>query len=500
MIPIMIQPKTKIVATIGPACRGPNVLDRLLAAGVDALRFNLSHGTTSDNNSDLALIRAACEQRCAPPATIADLCGPKVRTTQIDPERASVEPGDTCRIVRSLEQGDAARFGANYDGLIEDVQVGHRVLIDDGLVRMLVTEKEPDTLVCTVTQGGAIGNHKGINVPDSDLALPPLTEKDRVDVAWAVENEFDFVALSFVRRAEDVATLRAELDRLGATIPIIAKIETPQAIDALDEIIEASDAILVARGDLGVEMDASQIPMLQKKMIRRCRVAGKPVIVATQMLHSMVHSPSPTRAEVSDVANAVLDGADAVMLSAESSIGKFPVEAVAMMAQIARDANEFRLEDIGHGSAGAADGSPCRTHPPFRGGATVLGFAQHRTASAVARSVVVIAADLGAKLIVVWSRTGRTVRVLSKYQLPQPIVALASDPALCRRLSLGHGVSAMLVDKAHEDGSAPWSGVEERIVSEFELSPGEAIIIIGDPRATDRESTISIHLIAPPTA
>jgi pyruvate kinase len=474
--------KTKIVATVGPASSTPAMLRHFIDEGVDVVRLNMSHGSHEDHQRALDALRGVVTDLGSHTAIMADLCGPKVRTGAIDPQQAEIIPGATCTIVRHAAQGTAARFATNYPELIDDVEIGHRILIDDGRICLRAVDKDSGALICTCEVGGMLGTRKGVNVPDSDLSLSSLTEKDRADLDWAITNELDYVALSFVRNAEGVRLLRAAVDQAGSDMPIVAKIETPQAIAALASIIEAADAILVARGDLGVEMDVWRIPMLQKDMVDRCRRAGKPVIIATQMLHSMVHQPTPTRAEVSDVANAVLDGADAVMLSAESAVGRYPIEAIAMMNRICRQAQDYRFK------AGED------RIEPFEPGLRV-GYELDRTTFAVARSAVLVAHDLGAKLIAVWCRSGRTVRWISKYQASQPILGLSDNSAVCRRLTLCYGVEAMAVPPQFAEHGPPWAELERRIVEACSLTAGDVVVVVGDPSVPQRAATLSIHVV-----
>ncbi len=474
--------KTKIVATIGPASCSENMLGQFVDAGVDVIRFNMSHGQYQEHQQTLDTLRKIAAQRGVNVATLADLCGPKVRTSEIQKEHAHIQEGESCTIVRESMSGSARMFSTNYPDLVDDVQVGHRVLIDDGQIRMIVTEKSMDSLVCRCEIGGRVGSHKGINVPDSHLSLSTLSEKDLEDLQWAIENQFDYVALSFVRHVDDIQLLRIAIKKAKGDIPIIAKIETPQAIQSLDEIIKASDAVLVARGDLGVEMDVWRIPMLQKDMIRRCRRMGKPVIVATQMLHSMVESATPTRAEVSDVANAVLDGADAVMLSAESAVGKYPVQAVTMLQRISEQA----LQD---------HEAPKNRRTDIVDQDMQVGREVDQTSAAVARSAALVAHDLQAKLIVVWCRSGQTARWLSKYRCRQTIITLSSNEAVCRRMALCYGIKPMLIESTFEEGRSPWNTIEQRIVSEHKLQLGDMYVVVGDPTAQHRASTLSIHVV-----
>jgi len=476
------MPKTKIVATVGPASSSKETLDRFIKAGVNVVRLNMSHGTLDDHAKVLENLAAVVPQPNTTVAVMADLCGPKVRTLMMDEQASSIGAGDTCTIARVCDLGSASRFATSYPRLVDEVQVSERILIDDGNVRLRVTEKTTDELICRCEIGGTIGSRKGINVPDSDLSQPSLTEKDRADLQWAIEHNVDFVALSFVRQVDDVTELREAIYALNGRTPIVSKIETPQAVAALDDIIDVSDAILVARGDLGVEMDVSRIPILQKQMVRQCQTAGKPVIVATQMLHSMVTQASPTRAEVSDVANAVLEGADAVMLSAESAAGRYPVESVSMMAQI-----------IGHAHAYQSSLAERRTDPaPAH---LHIGLQRDRTTSAVARSAVMVAHDLGASLIAVWSNSGRTARWISKYQPEQPVVVISASAAVCRRCAMSYGIRSLLVPEEFTRQGVAFSELQRRLLQSTPANPLDIVVLVGDPSAATRAPTLSIRVV-----
>lgn len=478
----MLKHKTKIVATIGPASNSREMLEQFIERGVDVVRFNMSHGSLEDHQRAHDLVREIAAERGVHVATLADLCGPKVRTCKMKKGDRTIAEGETCEIVSACDLGTAQRFGTNYAGFIDDVQPGHRVLIDDGAIRLRAVERRGDSLVCECEVGGEIGSRKGLNVPDSHLSLSALSEKDHTDLAWALENGVDMVALSFVRHPDDVNLLRIAIRKAGAETPIVSKIETPQAIDALDDIIRVSDGVLVARGDLGVEMDVWRIPTLQKDMIRRCRLYGKPVIVATQMLHSMTDNPTPTRAEVSDVANAALDGADAVMLSAESAVGKYPLHAVSMLGRITEQA---LLEESPRG----------RRRDDVIDAKALVGSEVDRTTAAVARSVATVAYDLRASLIAVWCRSGRTARWISKYRTSQRIVSLSGSEATCRRMSVCYGIEPLHVGVDFAEGRAPWLELEPRIVEYAGLSSGEVYVLVGDPTATRRTPTLTIHVV-----
>lgn len=475
--------RTKIVVTVGPSCRSRAVVERIIEHGVDVVRFNLSHGDHQQHNEALRTVREVAGRRGAFVATMADLCGPKVRTGVVNPNHAALTPGSTCVIVPEPVVGTAERFSTNYPGLVAEVEVGHRVLIDDGQIHLRVLEKRAGELACACEAGGTLGSGKGINVPDSNLSLPALSEKDHDDLGWAIENGLDYVALSFVRKPEDLEQLRSRLREARADIPIIAKMETPQAIGALDAIIASADAVLVARGDLGVEMDVWRIPMLQKRIVHQCRRMGKPAIIATQMLQSMVDHRTPTRAEVTDVANSVLDGADAVMLSAETAVGSYPVEAVRMLGLITGEAEASRVD--------GADES----RPGFLDERMRVGHAVDKTTAAVARSAALVAHDVGARLIAVWCQSGRTARWISKYQLPQILVGLSASDVMCRRLALSYGVEPMAVSPEFAAGTGPVDELQRRLAERHGLEKGDIFIVVGDPTARKRRSTLSIHVV-----
>ena len=417
--------RTKIVATMGPAVAKVDILLELFRSGVDVCRLNFSHGSLDDHLLMLRAIREAALRHDQPVAILGDLCGPKIRLGKVKDVAGAggmpIEPGDQLILQRAPVEGENGVASTTFPQLIADVQVGHRVLIEDGMLRFLCIDKTADQLVLHCTDGGVLKSAKGINLPDSNINTPAITDKDWRDVDWAIENDLDYVALSFVRSADDLALLRQHLINKVSDIHLIAKIEKPEAVKNINLIIEASDGLMVARGDLGVEMDVAQVPIIQKDIVRRCQAAGKPVIVATQMLQSMIVDSSPTRAEVSDVANAIFDGTDAAMLSGETSIGKYPTAAVRMMSHIA-DVTEKYLDTI----------------PPPR--EPQLKLHTMHISAAMARGVWQIVQDLKLKLVVVWSQTGSTARLFSKYRMSAPILALSSDHRALRRMTLHYGV------------------------------------------------------------
>jgi pyruvate kinase len=417
--------RTKIVATMGPACADVDTLLRLFEAGVNICRLNFSHGTLDGHLLTLRNIHEAASRYTQPIAVLGDLCGPKIRLGQIKDVGGTggmpIAVGDTLTIQRAQILGENGVVSSIFPQLVDEVQVGQRVLVEDGLLRFVCVEKKPDELICNCTAGGVLKSSKGINLPDTAINVPSMTDKDWECVDWAVDQRLDYLALSFVRKANDLIELRQYLSDKVSDIHLIAKIEKSEAVDHIDEIIDASDGLMVARGDLGVEMDVAEVPIIQKDIIRRCHIAGKPVIVATQMLQSMIEQSSPTRAEVSDVANAIFDGTDAVMLSGETSVGKFPVITVHTMAHIAEVTEEYLVRDD----------SKAQPLPTVR---TAL------PAGALASGALRIVHDLKAKLVIVWTQTGTTARVFSKHHFPVPIIAMSPDHRALRRMALHYGV------------------------------------------------------------
>lgn len=418
--------RTKILATLGPACPDVDSLARLFDAGADLCRLNFSHGTLDNHLAMLRNIREAAARHDHPIAVLGDLCGPKIRVGKVDDIDQSggmpIAAGDQLVIQRAPIVGNHGRISTNYPHFVDDVQVGHRVLIEDGLLRFVCVEKNYNEVVCSCTSGGVIKSGKGINLPNTTVGLPSITDQDWACVDWAIEHDLDYLALSFVRKPDELHLLREHLRNRVSDIHIIAKIEKAEAIQSIDGIIEAADGLMIARGDLGVEMDVAQVPILQKSLIRRAQAAGKPVIVATQMLQSMIEHSSPTRAEVSDVANAIFDGTDAVMLSGETSVGKYPVGAVHTMAHIA-EVTETYLDSL-----------PESLQP------ALLTVPTMQLSTAVARGVRQIAADLKVSLVVLYSQTGATARIFSKLRFHVPVVALSSDHRALRRMALHFGV------------------------------------------------------------
>jgi pyruvate kinase len=437
---IAVMIRTKIVATMGPACEDVDTLLSLFQAGVDVCRLNFSHGDLGGHLQMLRNIREAAARWDQPIAVLGDLCGPKIRLEKIADVDGHggmpIQVGDELIIQRAAIVGNNSRVSSIYANLVDDVKVGHRILIEDGLLRFICTDKNAAELRCNCIAGGILKSSKGINLPDSSVNVPSITDRDWECVDWAIENDVDYLALSFVRSAEDLELLREHLRNKESDIHLIAKIEKAEAITHIDGIIEASDGLMIARGDLGVELDVAQVPILQKDLIRRCQTSGRPVIVATQMLQSMIEQASPTRAEVSDVANAIFDGTDAVMLSGETSVGKYPLGSVHTMAHVAEVTEDYLIAS----RKGVA--------MPTQTGSSTLRFS-----TAIARGVGQIVNDLKVKLVVIWSQTGATARIFSKSRFPVPLIALSSDHRALRRMSLHFGVipNEMEPPKAMQD-------------------------------------------------
>ena len=421
--------RTKIVCTIGPASREPEMLEQLMHAGMDVARLNFSHGTQDIHGEDIRRIREISARLGKPIAILADLQGPKLRMGQMQEGGVPLEVGDTLVLTPAPIIGAPGRVPVQYEGLPGAVSAGDRILIDDGLLELAVSAVSGDEIVTQVVTGGILESNKGLNLPRADLSIPAITEKDRDDLRFALAQGVDWVALSFVRTVGEVEELKGcirELSAFSHQTPVIAKIEKPEAVERIDAIIAAVDGIMVARGDLGIETSPEAVPMTQKAIIRKCNQAGKPVITATQMLDSMIRNPRPTRAEASDVANAILDGSDAIMLSGETAAGKYPLESVATMVRIAREAEGTQAVSLGQHAA-----VPGRVF-----------------SEAVAHAAVEMAADLRAAVIVAPTVSGSTARHISRFRPPCPIVAVTPSPVVQRELVLLWGVYPLLSERA----------------------------------------------------
>jgi pyruvate kinase len=426
--------RTKIVATLGPASSTDEMVERLIVAGVNVFRLNFSHGNQELHGENIARIRRVADKLGHNVAILGDLCGPKIRVGTFAGGGLELQNGAKVTVTTRDVEGGPGLIPSQYPDLARDVRLGDRILLDDGKLELRVVETDGKSEVITeVVHGGWLSNKKGMNLPGVDVSAPALTEKDKKDAAFAANEGVDFLALSFVRTPADVRQLRALLEGIGhQSIPIIAKIEKPEAIQSIDLILDVVDGIMIARGDLGVEMPAEEVPLLQSELIRLAILKNRPVIVATQMLESMIESARPTRAEVTDVAAAAMARADAVMLSAETAAGKHPVTAVATMDRVLRLVEGYQYLHGEHGIVARAPMNGAHAHDPDE---------------ALSRATSLLSSDLGVRAIVVPTRSGRTARLVSAERPAAPVVALADDPRLCRRLSLSWGLIPELASK-----------------------------------------------------
>lgn len=419
--------RTKVVATVGPATQAEHMIRSLAQKGVDILRINFSHGTDEGRLAVITAIKKARSELDLPLAILADLQGPKIRLGTFSGGPVEVCSGATLRLVPHCIDGTAAEASIDYCLPAQEVKPGETVFINDGLIQLKVRELEGDTLVTDVLKGGILSDHKGVNFPHSRLNIPSITEKDKHDLLTALRSSVDYVAMSFVRTADDVRQLRTQMEAHGAHVPIVAKIEKWEAVQNIDEILATADAVMVARGDLGVELPVEEIPIIQKRIIALCNRLGKPVITATQMLNSMVENPSPTRAEVTDVANAIFDGTDAVMLSNETAVGHYPLETVETMGRIIESTERSKMY---WQSVDARQMQPSGD-----------------TSDAIAHAAVHIAQSVGAKLIVCATESGHTAILVSRYRPHASILALTPSDTVRRRLTLYSGIVPVVVQQ-----------------------------------------------------
>ena len=429
--------RTKIVCTLGPATNDVEIMKQLIRNGLDAARINFSHGTYETHSDTIAKLKQAREELGAPIPLILDTKGPEIRVKNFTEEKVYLEQGASFTLTTRDVDGDKNIAAVTYDQLPRDLQKGSRVLIDDGLIELRVESTTDTDVLCTVINGGVVKSHKGVNLPGIDVNLPSLTEKDVEDLKFGVANGFDIVAASFIRSAADVVKIRQVLEENGGGhIHIISKIENQQGVDNIDEILEVSDGIMVARGDLGVEIPPEEVPLVQKKLIYKSNRIGKPVITATQMLESMVNSPRPTRAEANDVANAIFDGSDAIMLSGETAAGSYPLEAVATMARIAMRAES----SIDYATKIVSDTEPARIN----------------ITNAISMAACAAAAELDTAAITTITRSGFTARMIAKHRPICPLIASTPDEGVWRRMNLIWGCMPMLYT-----GELPKGGVFE---------------------------------------
>lgn len=470
--------RTKIVATVGPASESTEQLQALISAGVDIFRLNFSHGDHANKAEIIARIRALTDKDGGAVAILADLQGPKIRAGMMEGGSLLLEDGQTVTMTTRDVVGRDGVIPARYPELPDNVAVGESILLDDGMLELEVVGIDGSEIACRVVHGGILKDRKGINLPGSSVSVPCLTEKDLLDLDFCVEQKVDFLALSFVRKAADVADLKERLDKVGSDIPVIAKVEKPQAIRDFDNILAVADGIMVARGDLGVEIPPEQVPLLQKEMILKCNKIGKPVITATQMLESMIDNPRPTRAETSDVANAIMDGTDAVMLSAETAAGKFPIDAVELMVRVARDVEKGALM------------RGCKFQP------SVAASGTQRQADAIGQAACKVAENVEAKAVLAFTQTGSTAALVAKHRPGLPIYAITPNLKVRRRLSLHAGVHSLAVENV-ENTEAQIHAMENVAIRAGLLQPNDVVVItMGSPiSAAGTTNLIKVHTL-----
>ncbi|MEA5536635.1 pyruvate kinase [Crocosphaera sp. XPORK-15E] len=447
--------RTKIVATIGPASNSPDVLRQMMLAGMSVARLNFSHGSYEDHGQMVKLLRQLSQELDLPLTILQDLQGPKIRVGELPKEGITLKEGSSLTLVPLAEWNNQANtVGIDYPYVAEEAQQGTQVLLDDGLLELSVQTVQGNAVTCKVVGGGILKSHKGVNFPSLTLRLPSMTEKDKKDLEFGISQGVDIISLSFVRQAEDIKTLKAFLEAKKVDIPVLAKIEKPQAIEHLEAIVDECDAIMVARGDLGVEMRPEKVPLLQKHIIRMCNQKGIPVITATQMLDSMIRNPRPTRAEASDVANAIIDGTDAVMLSGESAIGDFPVQAVTMLASIARDIEpEITFTN----------------YPP-----------RHKDkADALAEALNAIDKVLDLQCIVTFTETGYSAKLAAAERPKVPVVALTPNLEVYHHLNLVWGVRPVLFQYDELTLEALLKKMESELLKRNFVAQGDQVLILG---------------------
>jgi pyruvate kinase len=450
--------RAKILATIGPASRDPRIFEAMLAAGLDGVRINMSHGTPDEKAADIQMAREAAVRMDRPLAVLVDLSGPKIRTRTLkNHQPVQLKAGQVFTITTQEIEGDNSRVATNYPGMPQDVRPGDRILLDDGAIELRVESTTDTEVVTRIINGGTLAERKGINLPGIKLPIPSLTQKDRDDLKWAAQQGVDYFALSFVRSGQDCIDAKQLIKEAGSAAPLIAKIEKAEAIDHLDEIIAAADGVMVARGDLGVETSVELVPVYQKRIIEQANAAGKVVITATQMLQSMVSSPRPTRAEATDVANAVWDGTDCLMLSGESATGQYPVASIATMARI------IEAAETGHEKRSII--------------AKVAGRQTGRVSRALCEAAAFAADEMNTKLIAVFTESGLMARRLSPLRPDQRIVALTSTREVMNELALIWGVESVLTPQSRSTEELLKIG-EHALLQADLVELGETIVVM----------------------
>ena len=465
--------RAKIVCTMGPAVEAAGKVEQLIAAGMNMARLNLSHGSYEEHQSRLDAVRSAAKKAGIPVAVLVDLQGPKIRLARFANGAHELSRGDVFTITTDEVEGTKERVGTTYKGLPGDCKAGDRILIDDGKVTVEVTSVTKTDVITKVIEPGAVSNNKGINLPGVAVSVPALSEKDIDDLRWGLKAGADFIALSFVRSADDIKDVHRIMDEEGIHIPVIAKIEKPQAVSNLEGIVAAFDGIMVARGDLGVELPIEDVPLVQKHCIELARNAAKPVIVATQMLDSMITNSRPTRAEATDCANAVLDGADALMLSGETSVGEFAIEAVETMARIIKKTEEGGLDRI----------RPIINSPRTKGGA-------------ITKAATEVGAIVEAKYLVAFTQSGDSARRMSRLRSPIPILALTPEVGTYNRLALTWGVEPVITEMVkHTDDMV--KQVDTVLIDSARAKKGENVIIVAGspPGIPGSTNAMRVHIV-----
>lgn len=460
--------KTKIVATVGPASNSREKLLELIQAGVDVFRLNFSHGSHEDHLKVIENVRSLNEEHKLNVCLLQDLQGPKIRTREVENNGVELIPGEKLIITMESVIGNSKKISSSYTALADDVQIGDTILIDDGKIELKVIEKNGKEVTTVIIYGGLLKSKKGINLPDSNVSAPSLTEKDYEDLMFGIKNNVDWVALSFVRKAEDVKHLKDIIAKNGSQTRVIAKIEKPEALKNIDEIIEVSDALMVARGDLGVEIPSEEVPIAQKMIVKKCNIAGKPVIVATQMMESMITNPRPTRAETNDVANAVMDGADCVMLSAETASGNYPVLTVQSMSKTIQS-----IEDHGDVFDKYYPSDP---------------NSENYYSDSLISSACILAKDTGSKAIVGMSRTGYTGFRIASHRPKANIFVFTDSKPLLNTMNLIWGVRGIYFDKV-QSVDETFNEIKSILIKAGHLTPGDAFVVTANLPIKDKLRT-----------
>ncbi len=474
----MLKKKTKIVCTIGPSSENEAVLKELIANGLNVCRLNFSHGSHPEHQAKIDLIKKVGKETDQPIAILLDTKGPEIRTGKFDAEEILLEEGQTFTLTTEDIIGNKEISSISYKGLVHDVKPGNTILIDDGLISMEVQKVTDKDIVCLVKNSGIIKNNKGINVPNVKINLPAITQKDKEDIIFGIENNIDFIAASFVRKASDVLAIREILEEYDAEhIQIISKIENQEGVDNIDDILQVTDAIMIARGDLGVEIPTEDIPIVQKMIIKKCNLLSKPVITATQMLDSMIRNPRPTRAEVTDVANAIYDGTDAIMLSGETASGKYPVEALKTMSRIASK-TETTLDYSKMTSERAKNRSVNITN-------------------AISHATCTTADDIGASAIITATESGYTARMVSSYRPSQQIIGVVNDEVVLRQMGIVWGIVPLNIERRVDSTDELFDVSIDSATKEELIKSGDVVVITaGVPlRQTGSTNLIKVHVV-----